>query len=90
MVGWLVYLGKREFPVDPRRDPRTENRGGNSGTERIYGYGNPAANPLNTTESPRKASLSNLRRNRHNVYQAVTRTEVLKYLVSVSLPSQMI
>lgn len=76
MVGWLVYLGKREFPVDPR----TENRGGNSGTERIYGYGNPAANPLNTTESPRKASLSNLRRNRHNVYQAVTRTEMLKIL----------
>lgn len=37
-----------------------KNRGGNSGTERIYGYGNPAANPLNTTESPRKASLSNL------------------------------
>ena len=80
MVGWLVYLGKREFPVDPRRDPRTEKPGGNSGTERIYGYGNPAANPLNTTESPRKASLSNLRRNRHNVYQAVTRTEMLKIL----------
>ena len=27
MVGWLVYLGKREFPVDPRRDPRTEKPG---------------------------------------------------------------
>ncbi len=27
MVGWLVYLGKREFPVDPRRDPRTEKSG---------------------------------------------------------------
>ena len=34
--------------------------GGNNGEKRIYGYGNPAANPLNTTESPRKASLSNL------------------------------
>ena len=27
IVGWLVCLGKREFPVDPRRDPRTEKSG---------------------------------------------------------------
>ena len=27
IVGWLVCLGKREFPVDPHRDPRTEKPG---------------------------------------------------------------
>ena len=27
IVGWLVCLGKREFPVDPHRDPRTEKMG---------------------------------------------------------------
>ena len=27
MLGWLVCLGKREFPVDPRRDPRAEKSG---------------------------------------------------------------
>lgn len=77
--GWYT-LANGNFPLTHAVTHEQKNRGGNSGTERIYGYGNPAANPLNTTESPRKASLSNLRRNRHNVYQAVTRTEVLKIL----------
>jgi len=27
MLGWLVCLGKRKSPVDPRRDPRTEKPG---------------------------------------------------------------
>ena len=27
IVGWLVCLGKREFPVDPHRDPRAEKSG---------------------------------------------------------------
>ena len=27
IVGWLVCLGKREFPVDPHRDPRAEKNG---------------------------------------------------------------
>ena len=27
VVGWLVCLGKREFPVDPHRDPRAEKNG---------------------------------------------------------------
>ena len=77
--GWYT-LANGNFPLTHAVTHEQKNRGGNSGTERIYGYGNPAANPLNTTESPRKASLSNLRRNRHNVYQAVTRTEMLKIL----------
>ena len=37
-----------------------KKRGGNSGTKHICGCGNPAANPLYSLESPRKASLSNL------------------------------
>ena len=37
-----------------------KKRGGNSGTKRIHGCGNPAANPLYSLESPRKTSLSNL------------------------------
>ena len=90
MVGWLVYLGKRNFLLTHAVTHEQKKRGGNSGTERIYGYGNPAANPLNTTESPRKASLSNLGRNRHNIYQAVAERKCLKYLISVSFPSQII
>ena len=27
MLGWLVCLGERKSPVDPRRDPRTEKPG---------------------------------------------------------------
>lgn len=27
MLGWLVCLGERKSPVDPRRDPRTEKTG---------------------------------------------------------------
>ena len=27
IVGWRVCLGKREFPVDPHRDPRAEKSG---------------------------------------------------------------
>ena len=34
--------------------------GGNSGTKRIYGCGNPAANPLYSPEIRQKAALSNL------------------------------
>ena len=37
-----------------------KNRGGNNGEKRICGCGNPEANPLYSSESPRKASLSNL------------------------------
>ena len=37
-----------------------KNRGGNSGTKRIYGCGNPAANPLYSPEIRQKAALSNL------------------------------
>ena len=37
-----------------------KKRGGNSGTENTCGCGNPAANPLYSLESLRKASLSNL------------------------------
>ena len=37
-----------------------KKRGGNSGTKRIHGCGNPAANQFYSIESPRKASLSNL------------------------------
>ena len=36
-----------------------KNWDGNSGTESTCGCGNPAANPLNTTETVRKAALSN-------------------------------
>ena len=57
--GWYT-LANGNFPLTHAVTHEQKNRGGNSGTERIYGYGNPAANPLNTTESPRKASLSNL------------------------------
>lgn len=75
--GWYT-LANGNFPLTHAVTHEQKNRGGNSGTERIYGYGNPAANPLNTTESPRKASLSNLGRNRHNIYQAVAGTEMLE------------
>ena len=37
-----------------------KKRGGNSGTKRIHGCGNPTANPLIAAEIPRKATLSNL------------------------------
>ena len=37
-----------------------KNRGGNNGEKRICGCGNPEANPLYSSDSPRKASLSNL------------------------------
>ena len=37
-----------------------KKRGGNSGTKRIHGCGNPAANQLYFLEIPRKTSLSNL------------------------------
>ena len=37
-----------------------KKRGGNNGEKRICGCGNPEANPLYSSESPRKASLSNL------------------------------
>ena len=37
-----------------------KNRGGNNGTERIHGCGNPAAKPPKSSETVYKASLSNL------------------------------
>ena len=27
MLGWLVCLGERKFPIDPRLDPRAEKTG---------------------------------------------------------------
>ena len=37
-----------------------KKRGGNNGTKHICGCGDPAANPLYSSESPQKTSLSNL------------------------------
>ena len=37
-----------------------KNRGGNNGTKRIHGCGNPAAKPPKSSETVYKASLSNL------------------------------
>ena len=35
IVGWLVCLGKREFPVDPHRDPRAEKSGAETAEQSI-------------------------------------------------------
>ena len=61
IVGWLVCLGKREFPVDPHRDPRAEKSGAETVEQSIpTGVEIPQQTRFHSIESPRKAALSNL------------------------------
>ena len=60
-MGWLVCLGKREFPVDPHRDPRAEKSGAETVEQSIpTGVEIPQQTRFHSIESPRKAALSNL------------------------------
>ena len=48
----------KSLPHDSTHEQK--NRGGNNGTKRIHGCGNPAAKPPKSSETVRKTSLSNL------------------------------
>ena len=57
--GWYA-LANGKLQLTHAVTHEQKNRGGNSGTKRIHGCGNPAAKPPKSSETVYKASLSNL------------------------------